>query len=1016
MKLFKSLFSNIKIAEEKFIESRVLIMILPVLLILVLILFSAPLLLNNQELREEIEIKFSNQLKAELKINGAIKTSLFPSPSVTFYDLYLRDLRADSKTIHLHSKKTIVKLSLFSIFQSKPNIKSIEIQDATMEVASSAETSKVKTKELIKLISQSQLATIGSKGISGNLFSIDKFNIANESFFGKINFNLKNFNLIYYSKLGNKKQLQRVNAETKFKTNSLIAAGNFYNHNILTNFSVDFNSAKTKKESSITLKSEIIDLLATGKFSVSTEKSDDPFENFTGNLDSKIFNLKKFYKFFISDNGYIFEKIRDSSAPILMTAIVNKQGPEIVIQDCEIKSQVINGVASITASYLDKLPIFDLDINLDYIDLDKIFVEQGSTSTKKKKGKEMDAGPQEEEAYPAEKTEIDLDLSKMSHDLRDFDLNLELKINKAKYLFEEINEIDLYSSISRNGEILILPLKFKAPGNGNFRITGIFENRNDRPKFLGKLDATGESLSLLMNWLNLKFDNLKYSDLNEYSIYSDIFQNPWSTKFDNLYINIKNGPEILGESNLRYQSNSFYTISKIDILDLDISKFMQTSLKNTYLSPGPLLKKLLWINSINSRNEIEVSIDGLKYNNKSYDTNSFRTRFGKGYFEIDELQIESEDSHLSTSLAIEIRESISKFNLSLKSNKLIIDSSLENEINFKDSPRHENFSLTDTFFSLPSFEGFDGNLIVDLKDTKINDTQLTNFVVSGKLNNGILKFREFKSFIDDGKLNFSGSVAIKFDKSLSGNITLTKFPIKNLVSNLYQLDNIDGIANISAGISSFGSTKNEFISNLGMNSKFSTSPIKVNHYGLSSLVKKMFNFKRYMNELGDPKDILHSQLESTDIKSVTGTMSINRKREDFFKAKFSGPAFNGTIDSKFNNQTLTAEGIVNIIFLTGNKEKQIPINIASNFKGSLSNLEFNDNLSQAETYIQKARSFYSNPRNSNRSLLKVGKKKIVATKNNQLQKSQLINSTPNNPTQEQQRQKILEIMRNSSNM
>ena len=113
-KAFKTASDKIKNAEEKFIESKILIMILPVILILVLILFSAPLILNNQQLRQDLESKFATQLKAELKINGEVKTSLFPAPNITFNDLYIKDLFTGSKTIHLHSEKVKVKLSILS--------------------------------------------------------------------------------------------------------------------------------------------------------------------------------------------------------------------------------------------------------------------------------------------------------------------------------------------------------------------------------------------------------------------------------------------------------------------------------------------------------------------------------------------------------------------------------------------------------------------------------------------------------------------------------------------------------------------------------------------------------------------------------------------------------------------------------------------------------------------------------------------------------------------------------------
>ena len=521
---------------------------------------------------------------------------------------------------------------------------------------------------------------------------------------------------------------------------------------------------------------------------------------------------------------------------------------------------------------------------------------------------------------------------------------------------------------------------------------------------------------MLLTWLDLKMDNLKYTNLNEYSIYSDIFQKPGTTHFDNLYVNIKDGPEILGQTNIYHQHGLPYIVSKIDIADLDISRFFQTSSKNTYLSPGSLLKKLLWVNSLNSRSDLEISINDLKYHDQLYFTNSFKARLGKGYFEIDNMKIESEDSDLSTSLAIQIKESISRFNLSLKSDKFNIAAKETSEdIDFKKDISDENFSLTDTLFSLPSFKGFSGNVIIDFKDSKIGGINLSNSKIEAKLNNGIARFTKFRSAYKDGRLNFTGSAAIKFDKSLSGNLTLTKFPIEDILGNLYGINNITGTANISSSISSFGNKKSEFISNMSLKSKYSASKITVKNYGLDELIKKMFNFAKYTDEISEPADILYSQIESTKINNSSGSVSINRKTEDFFKGSFSGTAFNGTINSKFSNQSLSAQGGTNIVFLTGNRKKQIPINIASNFKGALSNLDFTDNFSQAQTYIDRAKKFYSNPRNKNRRLLKISSAKKKPRKTNQqpIAKSKIItpNQATNNKGSIANQREILDLMK-----
>ncbi len=961
MEILNKISTKVKNTEEKFIKSKSLVIVAPVFLILIILLLYAPLLLSNKSLRNSIENKFAEQLNAELRIGGKVKTALFPSPHFVINEIYIKDLFTGSHTIHLHSKEITLKMSIFSALFSDFNIKSINIKDATIEVSSSNSTSKLKTPELKQIIAESQLKNFNQKGIGGNLFSLDRVDLTNSNTLRKINFVLDNVNFVYYSKLNNKKQINKISASSKVSSRHIGIKGVFYNHSIPTNFDAQLNSSKKDKDSYISISSDVVKLSSEGRFS-SSEGSQSFFENYTGTIKADILNLKEFYRIFSSDKNYIYNKIKNSSQPVSISSPVLKKGSELIIENCEIKSQIMNGLMNLNIFYIKKLPIVDLSLNLDFIDLDSVFNEGSPAKTFKK---DHEGGKSIADKDPdTDQKKQDSEISKITQDLRDFDLNLELKVNKAKYLFEEIKEVDLYTSISKSGEVLILPLKFKTPGGGDYRITGILDSKNNDPKFIGKLDATGEDLASLLSWLKIDLDNLKYDNLKKYSIYSNIFQKPGSTFFDNLYINIEDGPEILGESSVHYQLNSSYIISKLDINNFNVNKLFQTSSKNTYLSPGPLLKKLLWINSIKSQNDIDLSIDNLLINDNKFDTNSFKVKFGKGYFEVDDLRLESNNqSDISASIAVEIKESISKFNLLIKSDNLILENHGNNIEELRKKTSSQNLSITQNILSLPSFENFNGNIKVDLKNTKISDDlTLSNSILDAKIANGIVKFRKFESGYNQGKLNFSGSAALKFDKSISGNLTLSQFSINDIVEPIYNIDNVDGSINLASAISSFGSTEDEFLSNLSLKAKYNASTIVIDRYGLDNLIRKMFNFKKYRDEISDPQQILFSPIESTTLKQSSGTFLVNKNRGNIFKANFSGTAFNGTLSAKFNNNTFSTEGSTNIIFLTGTKKKQVPINIVSNFNGRIDDLNFSSNLSQAQQYIEKANYFYSGNR------------------------------------------------------
>ncbi len=961
MQKLRLLFTNFKNSiiefEKKFIRSKYLIIVIPALVFLLAFLLYAPYIFNNKDLRYQIEQKISEYTKGNLEIKGEIRVKLLPTPSLIIKKAILKNYISGNKNYNLYIEDSKVELSFLSTLTGKFNIQKVTLNNIIAEIHNSQESLELKS-EVLKAISKKLIDSKEQEGVGGNIFSVKSLNLNNYKATNFPDLEIKNGRIISYSKLGNKKEIEELTANFSFSRNLISGQGSFKNQDLLNNFTLSLHPNSKKNDSIFKLSSTYADLKIYGTFYNIKNKSSNFGNYFEGTLESEIFNLKNFYKSYISSDGYIFNKINPKQTSIKIKALVKKNNHDISIEKAAISSDIINGRGDIFMNFNSTIPLIDVVLDLENFNLDSILTRKNIAVNKKNlvQPKKKDISAQSDDNLTKNFRQASFELSK---DLRDIDLTLETKINRVRYLAEQIQNVDLYSTISKNGEILILPLSFRAPDGGKFRVIGAIENRDSSPKFLGKIDAKGSKLANILRWLKLESQNLKYNSLNAYSIYSDVMLVPNTTIFNNFYLNFNNkNTELLGDITIRYGNSAPDIISNFEVHNFDIDEYFLTSSKNSYFSPGDLLKKVLWLNSLSSRNELTLTFDKLSYKNLLFKNHSLKSRFGPGYLEIDNFNLESDNFNLNTSLAIDITRPIPNFDISLKSKNFQYSPSIYKQSENSAAPilaKTIKINAIDRFFALPSLEKFSGNVFIDFEKANIDNFEMSDLKSEGRLKKGQLEFSKFSAKSYGKSLKFEGAAAIKFEKTISGNLYLEKTLLKPYLKAITQIDNISGVANISSSISSFGENKEEFLKNLNSQIKFKAANLKVENLGLDDLVKKMFNPFYFQAELEDPLAILQNPDAVTNLKKASGEISISRGKLNRFKIKFSGTALNGLTSGKFDLVENKIDGSSNIIFLTGTKERQIPINIVSNYKGRFYNMNHGINLKQAKQYINSVK-------------------------------------------------------------
>lgn len=966
------------------LKSRGIFLAISIVMGIILTLLALPGFFDNSSLKFKVEQKASEFLGSSLSINEGLEIAFFPQPSIIAHKVLIQNYKNDGKVYNIYSEQIRINLSFSQFLQNNFKIRKITLVTPSVESfyeINSGNTRQNKFTEIANTILQNPATNDTqnlSKGLSSNLFAIDKFDTKNFSINNLSAFEIEQGNLTSYDKISRKKEIENIFGKLKISEDKIQSSGKFTNQGINNEFKLvaHFNANPDKQNSILELNSSAAHIVIKGAFTSKNEGLTN--SHFIGKLDAEIFELRSFYHGYISNNNAIYEKLKPNLQSIKISSDLKNKGGEISFENIIINSGVIEGNGSALVDLTSELPKLDINLDLNSLDLDKIWSgDRIETKEEKKLSSEENNQDDSTETLsqsspdktPADSTEVKADETtknetkkpdelnlKITSRIKDFDLSSEIKIKTVKFLDGEIKDLSLYLTISKEGKILILPIIFQIPGEASVRINGALDNDSDLPKFIGKIDISGQNLGEGLRWIKLESKNLKFDNLKDYILYSDLMLLPNKIVLNNLYLSLNKGEsEFLGEVQIDSSAKITNTTTKFQVSTFNIDDFFSTSGNSSYLSPGSLLQKLLWLNSISSNNNVDLTFDKLIYKDEEFaNPSSLKLNFGQGYLKVTELTIKSKKTDLQAVLGIDISNQNPEFNLDILADKLHYksDQTQENNNDTSKTPAQKK-TFVDQLFALPSLEGFNGNVAIVAQSFTIDDLDLENVKLNGKIKDGLIPEAKFDCELYNGSLNYKGTIGVKIDKILNGNISANKINFGSLLQDTVGTRNIAGVANISANITSVARSKEDFVKTLNSEIKFSSNAPTVTSYGLNDLVNKMFYPANFHQELQIPEKIIENPASKTTLKQASGTISIDQNKGGQFSINFSTTAANGVFAGKVDLSTNEIDGTSNVIFVTGSRQKQIPINIATALKGNIDNgIAINSNLDQVRQYLR----------------------------------------------------------------
>lgn len=990
------IFINFYLVTKKIVDLKIIKKITIAILVLLFLFYVTPMMLNNSGLKFQIEQKISEISGSNFAIHGKLEIQLIPTPAIIAHNVVAQDFNLnniddnDSKKYRFYAKKVTSLIPLFG-FSATHFTKGIKIENAILE---SNENHSVKNedshflqiinKAKINLESQNIDKKSMAKGLSAKLFSFDNIESAKFDFLNLNKIEIINSKYIGYDSLFREKIFDTINGSIDLNHDYVKLDIDFLSNKINSKLKAfaDFDSEIGDNKSYIEIISSILVSRIEGDF-IKKQQSDDLSKiEFSGNLITEISDLKTFYGTYINNYDIVYNKLSYNTQEIKISANLKNTNQEIAISDLLINSVLVNGDGYVNMNLSRDIPIIDIVLNIKNLDLDSIWSgeslsldkiqsyikyfpnnkenEADSKNEKPDSNKTQNIATSDEVNVKSNENWINSEnaqkISFSNNDKRNLDLTAEIKIDRLQYLEGELKDADIYITISEGGKMMILPIIVKTPGGGMFRISGVFDRNSEIPKFIGKFDAKGSDLGDILKWFKIESQNLKIDNLSDYTLYSDILLLPSNTIFNNIYLNLDNGKsEFLGKLKIARDE------SGINIVDTElwgtrfnVDDYFLTSGQNAYLSPGSLLKKILWLNNLTSFNNFKLKFDEFIYKGETFEKQSIGFKIGRGYLSVFDLNLKSTQNNLQANLLLNIRGAVPKFNLKVAADRFYYNSktnNIETESNFSKDSKAIKRDFVDQIFALPSLKGFNGSLDLDLKDITVDNVNLGKTKVTSEIYDGNLKDLLVETNIFGGRLNFDGLIKVGIVKAISGNITAKNFDMGSLFSKIIDVENIQGIANFNASIAASAGKKQDFFNKLTSKIVFTAKPASVRGYGLSNLVKEMFIATINDKKIEKPEEILFDKESETIFDEANGTIQISNENDARFKISVKAPAINSILTGNFSIKEGTINGLFNSLFLTGNREEQIPINIATSF--ALKGGKFNHitNLDQVRQYL-----------------------------------------------------------------
>lgn len=956
--------------KDAILQNRLARYSMALFLLFIAILLFLPVLIDNNALKGSSVKKLKEVLGHDIIVKGDVNVEILPTPKIIARDVLIIGYTPEGSkySYNLFAKGVEVKLKFF--YSSKTSIiKEIGFSGLVAEKRYlSKNNTDIEGVDIrnIKLVLKNRYGTSNKINKTSSGINLDFLSLNGV---GKSDFSLKKFpriklsdaKIITYDVYENKREYNSLNCVVDISNNRIKSDGYFVVEDILTSFETKLvfdKKLKNNLNSYLQIKSPSLNFRFDGNLSSASGVGDDFAIN--GSLISEIKDLRDFYLSYVGAKSAFSKKLKNNTPLIKVTAKISSDKDGSFLDDVKIKSPIVNGEGSISIYKSSPIPIIDVLLNVKDIDIDAMW----SSSPVKLENEEEDGfNP----IFGIDKVETISSAQDQEILKKDYDLTLEIKSDLTIYKNTSLRGLNIYLTSQTYGQLVFNPISFEFPGNGKFHANGELNSSVGVPKFVGKINVSGDRPEKMFASQSITNERLKLDFISKYNLYSDIVLLPSKMDLNNLFVNL-NQDETELSGNLEFsiidKKPSFKGTIRVNHVNIQdqISHFNIAK----YVNKGSLIEKLFWLNDLSYETILKLKLDKISYETEEFLNNSMDVQIRRGNISLTNVVIDPDFRNSKANFIIDIGKSTPELliNLSAKDLSLFSKDPKDDKVQYisqKEGAKVQEDLTFDTnllfrqdtfdqFFNLVSLNGFSGEMKFGVEKMMFKNKPLTNFSFDSKLNNGVLDNVLIRTKIGDADFDYKGIIGLKKVKTLSGIALLRNAKVQPLAADLLGIKDLDAALNISMSLSSFGDSREAFAQNLDGELKFNSIAPEVKGYGLNDLIRKMFFPKKNYEELKTPDKLVENKDSITRFKSASGSVTF-KKGVANLQSKVKGLLSNSVLVGDVGLLDKEVNLAFNTVFMTGTKKKLTPISIATNISGNVGNISYASNYDQVMQYL-----------------------------------------------------------------
>jgi hypothetical protein len=881
---------------------------------------------NFNFLFPQIQNYFSKNYSINFKLDGDIKIKILPFPKVSITDIKYSD---DDGITEIIIPKVQVKINLLKIFNKEEllDLYNTSLYNAKIKVLDLENQGYYEMLQKFLLKSNTDSTKIFLR--NAELEFIDKDSALVKRKIEKLNLtfrNANNYHLDLNSTFSENQEQYSLFIESKdldkdLNPDNIVIS---LQHNLLHFYTILSRQAKSDK------------LIGTANI------------HFHNKLGGNFSDLKEF------TNKQNFKKIKADIEFNKECLRVNN-----FITDFE----GINNIKG-EANYHRKSKILDLNLSIEELNLDQLFLKYYGKDDKNSK---IEFNSMDLLDFLTKRREFGFSTfitSSTNIDINKIILN-DKSINNFKLEFSSWPSIT-----TKNQKILVNNLSMLFPGNSKFITHGIISN-STIPIFRGHLLFTSESPKDLIEWK----DNSKISEqINNSPILlkSDVVLMPYILQLYHTQIASKNTQLISNILALNYPGRNklqLYTKISADSLNLDDFNFddkfddvMYTLYKSDFDNSGEKFAQntnnLNFLRTQKGFKNLTLEVDKLIFKKQLFYNTHVNLDISKDRLKVDHVNIKHKYGRYS-----------GHFILSLPGIKPLIEADfnfteLHDKFLYLLFPSQEKFSkrykrellkvgknkgkISDiNFYSL---RNFDGNFRFNINKFFFKDFEFDNFALAGDIKNQEINFDNIRAEAFNGEVKANGNIStLRPIYSMQLGLGLGNINPSLLLNKLINYDNNSGYMSASGVFLSKGINLEEIKQNLTGSINVEGKNIQYNGLGLVELAdipRLQTNLDYKLKRLN-----YYSQYGETQFDNISGTINIKNSIAKMINLKLTNERLTGLLNLvySFSDNSLNANSKFSFIPVRNSN----PITIDITNSGTLVNTKTAVDVSALEDYLRK---------------------------------------------------------------